>query len=217
MNNIRVCLLDFDGTLVTDDILGLLCGLVGKQEESQKINDAFIRGELEPLSSLVERINLITGITRFQIMDLLSKNNYLMPGANELIQFLKGNKIITILASGNILSVLEYYQKLLVIDYIVGSNPDILKEKIVGITEFSYSGPQFKIDGIKKIIDPMKLEKENIIAIGDSPADKGMFELSGFSIAFNPKGNIADFADIVIKDDLSRIINILQNKKIYRL
>src|SRR3989344_5877065 len=191
MNNIRVCLLDFDGTLVTDDILGLLCGLVGKQEERQKINDAFIRGELEPLSSLVERINLITGITRFQIMDLLSKNNYLMPGANELIQFLKGNKIITILASGNILSVLEYYQKLLGIDYIVGSNPDILKEKIV---------------------DPMKLEKENIIAIGDSPADKGMFELSGFSIAFNPKGNIADFADIVIKDDLSRIINILQNK-----
>ena len=33
----------------------------------------------------------------------------------------------------------------------------------------------------------MDLKRENIIAIGDSPADKQMFELSAYNIAINPK------------------------------
>ncbi|MDP2788544.1 MAG: haloacid dehalogenase-like hydrolase [bacterium] len=151
----KVCLLDFDGTLVSEDILTLLCGIAGKLEESEKLNDAFNRGELKGVGSLVSRINLLTGITKSQIVDLLNKNNYLMPGAEALIKFLKDNKIITILASGNIPPVLEYYQRLLGIDYIVGSNPNMEGEKILGITESSFSSPKFKLDGILSIIPQM--------------------------------------------------------------
>lgn len=157
---IKVCLLDFDGTLVTADTLSLLCGLVGKQKESEQINDAFNRGELKPLASLVERINLISGITKSQIIDLLNKNNYLMPGAQTFVKFLRDNNIITILASGNILTVLEYYKKLLSVDYVVGSNPNFKNEAIAGINESSFSSSDFKIDGIKKILQPLNLQKK---------------------------------------------------------
>lgn len=208
---IKVCLLDLDGTLVTEEILDLLCGLVGKEDESQKINAAFHRGEIKGRDSLIDRINLIAGITKSQIIELLDKDNYLMPGAKELIQFLKENKIITILASGNVPAVLEYYQKLLGINYIVGSNPNMKGEKILGITESSFSSLRLKPDGIQAIIAPMNLQKENIIAIGDSPADKGIFEMSGYKIAINPKGDIAQFADVVIENDLSKVIEIIKS------
>lgn len=210
--DIKVCLLDFDGTLVKEDILTLLCGIAGKHKESEDLNDAFNRGEVKGITGLVARINLLNGVTNNQIMELLSKDDHLMPGAKELIQFLKENKIITILASGSIISVLEHYQRLLDIDYIIGSRPEIVEGKIVGISESAYSSLDFKVDGIKGIIDSMHLSKENIIAIGDSPADKGMFELSGYSVAFNPKGNIADFADAVVNDDLNKVVELLNSR-----
>ena len=56
----------------------------------------------------------------------------------------------------------------------------------------------------------MDLKRENIIAIGDSPADKQMFELSAYNIAINPKGDIANFADVVIENDLSKIVDLLK-------
>src|SRR3989344_2526319 len=144
---IKVCLLDFDGTLVTEDILSLLSGLVGKEYKSREINEAFNRGEIKGLDSLIARINMIAGITKSQILEFLDENNYLMPGAIELVNFLKENKVLTILASGNIIPVLEYYQKLLGLDYIVGPNPNMEGEKILGITEASFPSQSFKIDG----------------------------------------------------------------------
>ena len=209
---IKACLLDFDGTLVTADILDLLCGLVGKEEESREIDAEFHRGEIGGLESLIKRINMISGITKSQIVNLLKKNDFLMPGAKELMKFLKENNILTIMASGNILPVREYYQEILGIDYTVGSNPKIERETLCGIEESSYSSRTYKVDGIKKILEPLNIQKENIIAIGDSPADKGIFEMSGYKIAINPKGDIAQFADAVIKDDLSRAIDLIKNR-----
>ena len=209
---IKVCLLDFDGTLVTEDILSLLCGLMGKGEESKKINDAFNRGEV-PLgpASLVIRINFLSGMKQSQITEFLDKDNYLMLGVIELMNFFKDNNILTILASGNITPVLLYYQKLLGIDFIVGPTPDMDGETILGITESAFSSKKFKLDGIKKILSKFDFKKENIVAIGDSPADKQMFEISDYSIAINPKGDIAEFADVVIGNDLRKAIDILKS------
>lgn len=121
MNNIRLALLDFDGTLVTTDILDVLCTVNGKENESKELNAAFHRGELTGLTGLIKRINFLSGVTTSQIKQTLDSNNYLMHGARELIEFFKEQNIITILASGNIVPVLEYYQELLGIDYVVGS------------------------------------------------------------------------------------------------
>ncbi|MEK7128480.1 MAG: hypothetical protein AAB933_02885 [Patescibacteria group bacterium] len=74
---IKVCLLDFDGTLVSEDILSLLCGINGKLEESKELNNAFNKGTFNTLSSLIARINTLAGITETQVVELLNKNNYL--------------------------------------------------------------------------------------------------------------------------------------------
>jgi len=49
------------------------------------------------------------------------------------------------------------------------------------------------------------------VAIGDSIADKGMFEILAKSIAINPKGDIEQYADYVIEDNLSKAIPILKD------
>ena len=206
---IKVALLDFDGTLVTKDILDLLCGAVGKERESQHVNERFHRGELSGLLALVMRINFLSGMTQSQIKAALEPNNYLMPGATELMNYFKEQKIVTILASGNILPVLKYYQNLLGIDYVVGSTPQMDGEILVGIDESAFSSKNFKIDGINKILTKYGFTKEHVLAMGDSPSDKGIFDLSSCAIAVNPKGNIAEFADKVVRDDLRKVVEIV--------
>jgi phosphoserine phosphatase len=44
----------------------------------------------------------------------------------------------------------------------------------------------------------------------DSPSDRGMFELSSYAIAVNPKGDIADSADAVVNTDLREAVKILE-------
>ncbi len=204
-------MLDFDGTLVTRDILDFLAQSVGKEKESVALNEAFHRGELPGLQALIQRINFLKGMTKTQMFAALKPESFLMPGAEELMSFFKKHGIVTILASGNIVPVLEYYQRLLGIDYVVGPQPQMQSETILGIDESVFSSKTFKLDGIRKILNQLSIEPENVIALGDSPSDKGMFELSNFAIAVNPKGDIAESANAVVEHDLNQVVQILED------
>ena len=209
---IKAAILDFDGTLVTKDILDVVCGIVGKQEESRKINKEFHAG-IRPadLSPLIERINFLKGVTMTQIEKKLSENSYLMSGAKELLDYLHSKKIVSILSSGNILPVLHYYQKILGFNYIVGSKPRMDGETILGISREDFKDPDFKLTEAKVILERLHITPNETVAIGDSPADKKIFEFVNLSIAINPIEGIEKSVDYVIKDNLRNAIPVIEN------
>ncbi len=207
---IKAVLLDFDGTLVYKDILDVVCGIVGKEEESDRINKDFHAGKLSGLTPLITRINFLKGVSLSQIQKKLNENAYLVTGAKNLLDFLNQKQIVTILNSGNITPVLEYYQKLLGISYIVGTQPKMNNDIIEGIAEEDFPGRQFKVIGVKRILDQLSIAPQDTLAIGDSPADKTMFELAGASIAINAKNGVEQFATFVIQNDLTKAIPIIE-------
>lgn len=202
----KVFLSDFDGTLVQKDILDVLCGINGKEEESERLNAEFIAGKREGLPTLKKRIDFLKGITSGQIKSKLDENNYLVSGARELFAFLKSRGVVTVLHSGNITPVLRYYQELLQIDYIVGNKPRMKGDVIEGIEIEDFASRDFKVVGCKDIIAKYGTDKSDIIAIGDSPADKAVFELAGFRAVINAKGGIEDMADVVLGSSLAELI-----------
>lgn len=208
----KIFLSDFDGTLVNKDILDVLCGINGKEEESKLLNEEFIAGKREGLPTLKQRIDFLNGITKQQIKDKLDKNDYLIKGAVELFKFLKKNNIITVLHSGNILPVLEYYQQKLKIDYVVGNQPRCEGEVIIGIEIEDFASRDFKYKGCQDIINKLRIEKKNVIAIGDSPADLQVFSLAGTKVVINAKGGIDKDAEIILGNDLSDLIPALIEK-----
>jgi phosphoserine phosphatase len=208
---IKAALIDFDGTIVNTDILDIVCGLVGKEEESRKINEEFYAGKRRGLSPLIERINFLSGISTEQIKEKLSENDYLIKGVKEFFSFLNSNGIISILSSGNLVPILEYYQKNLGISYVVGTKPKMNGNRLVSISEDDFSGNNFKLIDSKKILDRLNINSENVISIGDSPVDKPLFEFAERAIAINPKNGIEKFADYQIEGDLSKAIEIIRN------
>lgn len=205
----KIFLSDFDGTLVNKDILDVLCGINGKELESKRLNEEFLAGKREGLPTLKQRIDFLSGISYQQIYNKLEENNYLIEGAYELFAELKKQGVITVLHSGNITPVLKYYQEKLGISYIVGNEPRMDGDIITGIELSDFAGRDFKVVGCKKIIDKYKVEKDDIIAIGDSPADLPVFAVAGVKIVINAKNNVEKEADIVLNSKLTELMPVL--------
>lgn len=205
----KALFLDFDGTLVTRDMLSEVIDLVGKKEESERIDHDFQTGKIQGLEGLIARINLLQGVSIDQIQAKVREDLALMSGARELIQYCQDNRILTILASGSITPILEVYSQELGIDHIVGPKPHIGENIIHGISEedFPKTG-HFKVVGIKAIIDKLSISKDQCVAIGDGRADLPMFALASTKIAINPKGGIEEFADYVV-NDLNQVLEII--------
>lgn len=207
-NGTKIFLFDFDGTLVTEDMLDCVCDIVGKKQESIDINKKVINGEVTGLEPSCSRINFLKGVSYNQIKEKINSNNYLQNGAIQLFEELNKRGFITVLSSGNILPILKYYKELLNIDYIFGSQPKMENNIIQGITINDFEGDDFKYNSCLEIINKYNAKKENIFAVGDSYVDIGMLSLAGHSFAINPKGGIEKEVDYTI-NSLSEIIKYL--------
>lgn len=207
---IKAALVDFDGTLVRKDILDVICSIVGKEKESERLNKEYRLGLKSGHQSLIERINLLKGVSYDQIKQKLDENPYLTKRAKELIDFLNRNKIVSINYSGNILPILKYYQQLLHTTFVVGTRPKMHNDTIQGISEEDFPDKNAKLFGIKKILSRLSIKPTETLAIGDSLADKPIFEFAEKSIAIDPRGGIDKYAEYVIENDLSLAIPIIE-------
>jgi phosphoserine phosphatase len=207
---IRAVLSDFDLTFVSRSMLTYLAGLVGKEKESERLNDLFYQSRMSGVDSLIHRINLLKGLEIERIRVELEKQDFVRNGGAELIRWLKKKGIVFILVSGNVEPLLEIYKQKYGIDHIIASRPKVLKGRIEGISRKDYPEKHFRTERIMELLGESGISERETVAMGDSIADLKIFELAGKSIAVNPSPLVARKADFVIRDDLSRAIPIIQ-------
>ena len=204
----KIFLFDFDGTLVTEDILDVMCDIVGKKEESIELKNKVLHGLVQGYGPLCTRINFLQGVTYQQMKDKLDENNYLRDGVVELFKTLNDKGYITIVSSGNIEPVLRYYQELLNITYVFGSKPDMDGDKILGISESSFRSHDFKYEACLDVIHQYDEEEKKVYGVGDSAVDISMLSLADVKFAIDPKGGLDKHVDYVIHD-MREIIDYL--------
>jgi len=126
-------------------------------------------------------------------------------GVDELIQYLKQKGLKLTLVSSGLSLLSDWVHQRYGFDYSVSN--DLLHENgvLTGRVKIRVYFDK-KAEWVRKILNKFGVKPEEVIAIGDSKGDMDMFQMVGFSIAFNssclelekianiciPSGNLAD-------------------------
>jgi phosphoserine phosphatase len=106
-------------------------------------------------------------------------------GVDELIQYLKQKGLKLTLVSSGLSLLSDWVRQKYGFDYSVSN--DLLHENgiLTGGVKIQVRYDK-KAEWVKKILKKFRVKPEEVIAIGDSKGDTDMFQMAGFSVAFNP-------------------------------
>jgi len=202
---------DMDSTLIdaeTIDELARAAGVVSKVEE---ITKKAMYGDFDFEQALIERVRLLKGLSLETALNAVNKID-LMPGAAELILYVKSRGYKTAMISGGFTICADTIGKMLGIDFIV-SNKLLVED---GCLTGKVVGPITQSDSKAKVFEELTRQNgvspEQCVVVGDGANDACVFEKAGFAIAFNPKPILREYADVVItKKDLRAVIPVIES------
>ncbi|AQW83543.1 phosphoserine phosphatase SerB [Campylobacter pinnipediorum] len=180
---IKLCIFDFDSTLMDGETIDILAESYGVGDEVKNITKKAMAGELDFFESLTSRVSLLEGMSYFLAKDIC-ENLPVMNGAKELIDNLKAKGIKVVVFSGGFDLGTNAMQKKLNFD---ASFANILHQKdgkltgrVGGEMMFGFSKGKM-LQKIQKIIN---VDISNTMCVGDGANDISMFEYSNLKIAF---------------------------------
>lgn len=178
---------------------------------------AYLRGEIDDLEFIRRDIQLWRQkdpeITADKIDDIL-KGVPLMPGSSKAMSGLKRRGYKTAIVSAGIDLLAQRIARELEIDshlangFVVGERGQLSGEGILRVCLMD------KGDAVEEMGASMRVDKKDIITVGNSQYDVSMFERSGLGIAFHPSDSkVREKADAVIEgNDLSEVLEVIDSR-----
>lgn len=200
-----------DSTLIDAETIDELAKAAGVGREVSAITERAMKGEIDFSQALKERVKLLKGLTLEDAIAALDKMP-LMPGAKELINFVKSAGYTTAMVSGGFTLSSERVGKLLGIDHVV-SNELIVKDGIItGEVVGSLTAQNSKELVLEEIAAQHGIAPEDCIVVGDGANDICIFKRARYAIAFNSKPVLRQHADIVIiEKNLKAVIPVIES------
>jgi phosphoserine phosphatase len=204
----KLALFDLDGTLTKEKSIWqyIHVRLNKWYGFAEKYQERFLAGDITYEQFCELDAQVWKGMRVEELMKIVETVPF-YPGAGELITHLKkkGMKLAVVSSGLSLLS--DWVHKQHGFDFSVSN--DLLHENgvLTGKVRIQVHYDQ-KASWVGKILDQFGLKPEESIAIGDSLGDKDMFQMAGFSVAFNSSCRDLDqIADVCIKNgNLAEII-----------
>ena len=90
---IKLCVFDFDSTLMDGETITILSSAMGKDKEVGEITARAMAGELDFYESLIQRVRLIEGLELNKALEIAS-NLPFITGASDIISYLKSKNLL---------------------------------------------------------------------------------------------------------------------------
>ena len=197
---IKLCVFDFDSTLMDGETIGFFAAKMGTQRQVSEITKCAMAGELDFFESLSERVALIKGM-KLSDAKAIAESLPFVCGASEIIAYLKNKGIKVIVFSGGFHLATDAAQKKLGFD---ASFANYLHEKngiLTGL--FGYSKGVL----LAQLKSLMGLETSEVMCVGDGANDVSRFREAGLKIAFCANEILKEHASVCIeKKDLKEIM-----------
>ena len=193
----RLVMLDMDSTLIQQEVIDLLAAQAGVGDKVSAITERAMRGEIDFVHSLKERVSLLSGLDS-SIVGKVANEISLTPGAENLLKTLQtlGHKVGVV--SGGFLDVIEPLLKKLKIDYYRANKLEIIDGRLTGKVLGEIVDRKAKALYLEEFAKSESIALSQCVAIGDGANDLDMLQIAGLGIAFNAKPKVAKSADVAI-------------------
>ncbi len=204
----KLVIFDLDGTLTQErSIWEYIHKQLGKWYGfAEEYQNQFLAGKISYEEFCERDAQVWKGMKLEKLLEIV-KTVPFHPGVNELIDYLKqkGPKLSMVSSGLSLLS--NWVHEKYAFDYSVSNN--LLHENgiLTGKVRIQVYYDK-KAEWVEKILKQFGVKPEQVIAIGDSKGDMDMFQMVGFSIAFNSSCSDLDrIANVCTKSqDLADII-----------
>lgn len=200
-----------DSTLIDAETIDELARAAGVIDQVSEITNRAMNGKLDYGQALSQRVHLLKGLSIKDAQEAVDKMP-LMPGAKELIKYVKDAGYKTAMLSGGFTLSTDRIGKLLDMDHIYSNELIINDGHLTGEVTGPLAGQNSKRNVFEEVARQNGVKPEECIVIGDGANDICIFEKAGYSIAFNSKEILREYADVVItQKNLTAVIPIIQS------
>jgi phosphoserine phosphatase len=189
----RLLVADMDSTMIEQECIDELAGLIGIRDRISAITERAMAGELNFETALKERVALLAGVTLDQIETIVSRIT-LTPGALALVRTMRAHGAHAALVTGGFTQFTQPVAARLGFDEIFANRLEITDRALTGVVIEPVQGREGKRAALVDLRERLGLAREATLAIGDGANDLDMLQEAGLGVAYHAKPKVAEAA-----------------------
>lgn len=193
----RLIVFDVDSTLVQGEVIEMLAAAAGVEEQVRAITEAAMRGEVDFVESLRQRVATLTGLPE-RIIEETASRITLTPGARTTIRTLRRLGFHCGVVSGGFGRVIEPLARELELDFVAANTLEVRDGTLTGQLVGDIVDRPGKARQLRKFAASVGVPMEQTVAVGDGANDIDMLNAAGLGIAFNAKPALREVADTAV-------------------
>ncbi|QGM99172.1 phosphoserine phosphatase SerB [Methylocystis parvus] len=189
----KLLVADMDSTMIEQECIDELAGLVGIRDRISVITERAMAGELNFETALRERVALLAGVTLDQI-EMLAARITLTPGARALVQAMRAHGAYAALVTGGFTPFTEPVAARIGFDETFANRLEIVDRALTGVVKDPVQGREGKRAALAGLRERLGLAHDATLAIGDGANDLDMLREAGLGVAYHAKPKVAEAA-----------------------
>jgi phosphoserine phosphatase len=207
----KLVAMDMDSTLITIECVDEIAALAGIKPQVAAITAAAMRGEIEFRESLQRRVALLAGLPETALASVYDERLQLSPGAETLLARVQELGIKTLLVSGGFTFFTERLRERLRLDYVLANVLEVQNGHLTGRLVGTIVDAEGKAAEVRRVRELLKIERAQVMVLGDGANDLAMMAEGGVSIAYHAKPVVRERATYSLNHvGLEGVLNLFQ-------
>ena len=187
LGDFRLLAMDMDSTLISIECIDEIADFAGRKAEVAIVTEAAMRGEIDWLESLRQRVAALAGLDESTLASVYAERLRFNPGAEQLIAAARRQGVKTLLVSGGFTYFTDRVRDRLKLDYAFSNVLAVQGGKLAGTTTGALVDARGKAGHVARLKRELGIASAQVVAIGDGANDLPMMAEAGASIAYYAK------------------------------